>query len=61
MKKTVRWTAAAVIFLLIGLVLFGKISEVLRKKTGGVSDMVHSLYEIEENTVDVLCMGSSHG
>lgn len=61
MKKTVRWTASAVIFLLIGLLLFGKISEVLRKKTGGVSDMVHSLYEIEENTVDVLCMGSSHG
>lgn len=61
MKKTVRWTAAAVIFLLIGLVLFGRISEVLRKKTGDMSDMIHSLYGIEENTVDVLCMGSSHG
>lgn len=49
------------VFLLAGFVMFGKISDVLRKKTGGYSDMIHSFYELDENTVDVLCLGSSHG
>lgn len=61
MKKAVRWIGAAVIFVIIGLILFVHISEVLRRKGGGAADMVHSFYEIEENTLDVLCMGSSHG
>lgn len=61
MKKTVRWLAAAVVFVAIGLILFGNLSQVLRRKGGGAADMVHSFYEIEENTLDVLCMGSSHG
>lgn len=61
MKKAVRWAGAAIIFLVIGLVLFADISEVLRRKGGGAADMVHSFFDIEENTLDVLCMGSSHG
>lgn len=61
MKKTVRWIFAAVVFVVIGLILFFNISEVLRRKGGGAADMVHSFYDIEENTLDVLCMGSSHG
>lgn len=60
MQKTVRWVISALIFVLIGLFLFGGISNVLRKKTGDLTDMVHSFYSIEENTLDVLCMGSSH-
>ena len=61
MKKNVRWICAAVVFVVIGLMLFFNISEVLRRKGGGAADMVHSFYDIEENTLDVLCMGSSHG
>lgn len=49
------------IFLLIGAVLFSALSEVLRRKTMGVIDMVHSLYAVEEDQVDLLVLGSSHG
>lgn len=48
-------------FLVVGLAIFGRISEVLRRKAGGESDMIHSFYALEENTIDVLCLGSSHG
>lgn len=61
MKKSVRWILSAVIFLLAGLIIFGWISEVLRRKAGGSSDMVHSFYALEDHTLDVLCLGSSHG
>lgn len=61
MKKTSRWIISSVAFLLIGIILFLNIAEILRKKSGGESDMVHSFYEIERDTLDVLCMGSSHG
>lgn len=61
MKKAIRWLFAGAVFLLIGLLLFGRISQVLRRKGGGAADMVHSFYELDENTLDVLVMGSSHG
>lgn len=60
MKKTIKWLAAIAVFLLVGVLLFGGISEVLRRKSGAESDMVHSFYEIEEDTLDVLFLGSSH-
>lgn len=61
MKKSVRWIASAIVFIAIGIIFFLNLSEVLRRKSGGESDMIHSFYNIEENTLDVLCMGSSHG
>lgn len=61
MKKTFRWITAAVVFLMTGIILFTHISDVLRKKTGNASDMIHSFYSLDKNTLDVLCMGSSHG
>lgn len=61
MKKGFRWAALSLIFVLTGLLMFGKISNILRKKTGAASDMIHSFYNLEENSLDVLCMGSSHG
>ena len=60
MKKTIKWILSAVIFVFCGLLIFGNIAEVVRKKTGNASDMIHSFYEIEENTLDVLALGSSH-
>lgn len=61
MKKGFRCAALSLIFVLTGLLMFGKISNILRKKTGAASDMIHSFYELEKNSLDVLCMGSSHG
>lgn len=60
MKKTCRWIFSAVIFLILGIALFLPISETLRKKTAEETDMVHSFYAIEEDTLDVLFLGSSH-
>lgn len=60
MRKTVRWTAAALAFLVLGLALFAGTAEILRRKTAAESDMVHSFYEIEKDSLDVLFLGSSH-
>lgn len=60
MKKTARWMGSIVVFVVLGLFLFGTISEVLRRKTAGESDMVHSFYEVEKDSLDVLFLGSSH-
>lgn len=60
LKKTVVRYMGVFIFLLAGLLLFARISETLRRKTAEETDMVHSFYEIEENTLDVLFLGSSH-
>ena len=54
MRKTVRWTAAALAFLVLGLALFAGTAEILRRKTAAESDMVHSFYEIEKDSLDVL-------
>lgn len=65
MKKrkvyTLKWTTAAFIFLCCGLFLFANISEVFRLKTGEDIDMIHSIYSLEDNEIDVLFLGSSHG
>lgn len=61
MRKAVRWLAAAFFFVLCGLFLFAGISEALRRKAGDETDMVHSFYSLDRDTVDVLCLGSSHG
>lgn len=59
MKKC-KTVVCAVAFLALGLLLFMQLGEVLRRKTGAETDMVHSFYEIEEDTLDVLFLGSSH-
>lgn len=59
MKKFYR-IFAGIIFVAVFIALFLFISETLRLKTGGSMDMVHSFYELEENSVDVLGLGSSH-
>ena len=61
MGKRIRFAAAILVFFVIGFGIFCGLSEILRQKTGGKSDMIHGLYELEENSVDVLCLGSSHG
>lgn len=48
-------------FLIFGIILFFSLSEIFRRKTGGVIDMVHSFYSLDENEVDLLVLGSSHG
>lgn len=55
-----RRIISAVIFLICGIFLFVNLNEVLRRKTAGDVDMVHSYYELEPDTLDVLCLGSSH-
>lgn len=59
MKKTVRWIISAPVFVVCFLILFAKISETMRLKTHD-TDMIHSFYDVEENTLDVLALGSSH-
>lgn len=60
MKKTVKWIVSAGIFLLVLGILFSNVAEVLRRKTAGEIDMVNSFYRLDENSVDVLMLGSSH-
>ena len=60
MKKVILRYTGVLAFILCGLLIFSGISEVLRRKTGAETDMVHSFYNIEENTLDVLFLGSSH-
>lgn len=56
----IRRIAGCILFLLLGCVLFGQISEILRRKTAAETDMVHTFYEISENELDVVFLGSSH-
>lgn len=58
--KKFRTAVSLLIFLILGIFLFSQISEILRRKTSAETDMVHSFYEIEENTLDILFLGSSH-
>lgn len=55
-----RRIAGTVLFFVTGILIFCGISEALRRKTAEATDMVHSFYEIEEDTLDVLFLGSSH-
>lgn len=63
MKKKAKWLVPTFLFVLGALLLFGKISETLRRKSGQAVDMMHVLYEQSKNDgpADVLCLGSSHG
>ena len=58
-KKSIR-AAGCVLFILCGLLIFCSLSNVLRRKTAGETDQVHSFYSIEKNSLDVLFFGSSH-
>lgn len=49
------------VFLILGIIIFSRVSEVLRKKTGNSTDMIHSFYDLDRNSLDVLVLGSSHG
>lgn len=60
MKKTVRWTISGILFLVCFVLAFSGISEIMRNKTGGRTDMIHSFYDIKEDSLDVLALGSSH-
>lgn len=60
MKRKCARAAGCIMFLLCFLLLFGWISNVLRRKTSGESDQVHSFYALEKNSLDVLFLGSSH-
>ena len=42
-----RWLLAAVLFIGIGLLLYGRISEVLRRKSGAEADMIHTFYDVK--------------
>ncbi len=61
MKKTIRWILATIIFLTCNMILFAGVSQIFRQKGGHPADMVHSFYSLDDNSVDVLCLGSSHG
>lgn len=60
MQKNIRWIAGILAFWLLAFAVFGVVSEVFRLKTGGKVDMIHSFYDVEENMIDVLSIGSSH-
>ena len=60
MKKRVGRIVSVVAFLILFCILFLRVSEIFRAKTSNASDMVHTFYDIEEDTLDVLCLGSSH-
>lgn len=60
MRKKCTKAAGCVLFLLGFLLLFCTISNVMRRKTAGETDQVHSFYSLEKNSLDVLFLGSSH-
>ena len=60
MQKNIRWIAAALAFLIAALAVFAVVNDILRIKVGAKIDMIHSFYEMDRDTVDVLCLGSSH-
>lgn len=61
MKKALGRIFGVIVFWAIGICIFNQVSEVLRAKTSSNKNMVHALYEIEKDTIDVLVLGSSHG
>ena len=60
MKKRIGGSVAVVAFLVLFCILFLRISEIFRAKTSNSSDMIHTFYDVEEDTLDVICLGSSH-
>ena len=60
MQKNIRWIAGILAFWILAFSVFGVVNEILRRKTVGKVDMIHSFYGIEKNTIDVVSVGSSH-
>lgn len=60
-SKIWRQILMVMMFILCGVFVFLRLSEIFRQKTGGYTDMVHSFYSMEKNQIDVLFFGSSHG
>ncbi len=60
-KKLFGRILGILIFWMIFLLVFGRVSEIFRTKVAGNTDMVHSFYELDKNSLDVLILGSSHG
>lgn len=62
MKKTARWLVSIVLFLICGSLIFGRVNDILRVKTGQDADMMHCMYEQSNGggMADVICIGSSH-
>ena len=58
-KEKICWFLSVLIFLSVFFSLFSKASDIFRKKHTD-ADMVHSLYYLEDNSIDVLAVGSSH-
>lgn len=61
MKKTVRWIFSIALFLICFLFLLGRATQIFRNKGGHPSDMVHSFYSLDRDSIDVISLGSSHG
>lgn len=60
MRSKLSMAVRITVFLLCLIMLYNSISEIMRKKTGGRIDMIHSFYDLKEDSVDVLVLGSSH-
>lgn len=61
MKKKICRIFGVAMFLAVGIFIFAQISELFRAKTASNKDMIHSLYKLEKDSIDVLVLGSSHG
>lgn len=63
MRRSIKRITSVVGFVLCGLLLFARINDVVRFKTGQAADMMHCLYEQSNGggMADVVCLGSSHG
>ena len=60
MQKNIRRIVGTLAFWAVVFIVWWGVNDVLRIKVGESTDMIHSFYEMEENTLDVLCVGSSH-
>lgn len=58
-REKLKWGISTLLFLLIFLMLFSGVSGIFRKKHTK-SDMIHSMYAMKENDLDLVVVGSSH-
>ena len=58
-REKLKWGISTLLFLLIFLMLFSGVSGIFRKKHTK-SDMIHSMYVMKENDLDLVVVGSSH-
>lgn len=58
-RKKICWGISTLIFLMVFVVLFSTASGIFRKKHTK-SDMIHSMYAMKENELDLVVAGSSH-